>query len=169
MKLYNISTVDFNDSFLLYSEFVKRANLQQADITSKNELTRFNERIASPYHIGLGFRYLEEYVGENVFKKGIRKFLKDPFNKSFRASIVSNTNEDLNWFFDDYIGKRESFDLSIEKLEIKENNITIEVLNKKGSIIPYTVGQLRNDSLVDLRWINPKTVSYTHLTLPTKA
>ena len=87
MKLYNISTVDFNDSFLLYSEFVKRANLQQADITSKNELTRFNERIASPYHIGLGFRYLEEYVGENVFKKGIRKFLKDPFNKSFRASI----------------------------------------------------------------------------------
>ena len=68
MKLYNISTVDFNDSFLLYSEFVKRANLQQADITSKNELTRFNERIASPYHIGLGFRYLEEYVGENLFK-----------------------------------------------------------------------------------------------------
>ena len=164
MKLYNISTVDFNDSFLLYSEFVKRANLQQADITSKNELTRFNERIASPYHIGLGFRYLEEYVGENVFKKGIRKFLKDPLNKSFRGSIVSNTKEDLNWFFDDYLGKRESFDLSIEKLEIKENNITIEVLNKKGSIIPYTVGQLRNDSLVDLRWINPKN-NTTKITL----
>ena len=159
MKLYNISTVDFNDSFLLYSEFVKRANLQQADITVKNKLTRFNERIASPYNVGLGLKYLEEYLGENNIKKGIRKFMKNPKKSSFRESISSNTKKDVNWFFDDYVGKRESFDLSIEKLEIKENNILIQVLNKKGSIVPYTVGQLRNDSLVDLRWIDPKNKS----------
>jgi hypothetical protein len=164
MKLYNISTVDFNDSFLLYSEFVKRANLQQADVTPKNELTRFNEQIASPYHIGLGFRYLEEYLGETIFKKGIRKFIKNPINSSLRASIASNTKEDLSWFFDDYIGKRESFDLSIKKSEIKDNNITIEVINKKGAKFPYTIGQLRNDSLVDLRWINPKN-NTTEITL----
>ena len=106
MKLYNISTVDFNDSFLLYSEFVKRANLQQADITVKNKLTRFNERIASPYNVGLGLKYLEEYLGENNIKKGIRKFMKNPKKSSFRESISSNTKKDVNWFFDDYVGKR---------------------------------------------------------------
>ncbi len=156
IKLYNISTIDFNDGFLLYSEFVQRANLQQADITPKNELTRFNERIASPYHTGLGLRYLEEYIGENILKKGIRKFVKDPINSSFETSIVSNTEKDIGWFFNDYIRKRKSFDLSIEKAELKKDSITIEVLNKKGTFFPYTIGQLRNDSLVGLWWIKPK-------------
>jgi hypothetical protein len=65
LKNYEISKMNFNDLFLNYSEYVQRLNLHQADDQSSEYLTRINHDIASPYHSGVGLKYLENLIGEN--------------------------------------------------------------------------------------------------------
>jgi hypothetical protein len=82
--------MNFNDLFLNYSEYVQRLNLHQADDQSSEYLTRINHDIASPYHSGVGLKYLENLIGENNLKDLILKI----------SSIDSR--EDLNNLFLNY-------------------------------------------------------------------
>ena len=53
MKAYTLADIDFKESFWMYYEFMERANLHQSDLLPKDELVKFNEKIGSPYHVGI--------------------------------------------------------------------------------------------------------------------
>ena len=144
LKNYEISKMNFNDLFLNYSEYVQRLNLHQADDQSSEYLTRINHDIASPYHSGVGLKYLENLIGENNLKDLILKIRSIDSREDLNNLFLNYEKRDLNWFIEDYIGNRQSIDLKLRKVNKKE--ILIE--EKNNISIPYSIGYLKNDSII---------------------
>ncbi len=148
LRHYEISKIDFNDLFLNYSEYVQRLNLHQKDDQSSEYLTRINEEIASPYHSGLGLIYIEEIIGENDFKDLVININNSKTRDEMNNLFKNYSGVDLNWFIEDYIGKRQSIDFKIKKV----NKDTIQVYEKNNILIPYSVGFIKNDSTIETRF-----------------
>ena len=144
LKNYEISKMNFNDLFLNYSEYVQRLNLHQADDQSSEYLTRINHDIASPYHSGVGLKYLENLIGENNLKDLILKISSIDSREDLNNLFLNYEKSDLNWFIEDYIGNRQSIDLKVRR--INKNEILIE--EKNNISIPYSIGYLKNDSII---------------------
>ncbi len=144
IKNYEISKINFNDLFLNYSEYVQRLNLHQLDDQSSEFLTRINQEIASPYHSGVGLIYIESIIGEIEFNELIKSvsniYSREDLNNLFR----NFSRIDLSWFIDSYIGNRQSIDLKIKKTAADSFFVT----EKNNIQIPYSVGLLKNDSII---------------------
>ena len=158
LKNYEISKINFNDLFLNYSEYVQRLNLHQIDDQSSEYLTRINQEIASPYHSGLGLIYLEEIIGENNFKDLARSINNSKTRGELNSLFLNYSGIDLDWFVEDYIGKRQSIDLKIKKINKNE----IQVYEKNNINIPYSIGFLKNDSIIEKRFFE----EYKRIELP---
>ena len=158
LKNYEISKINFNDLFLNYSEYVQRLNLHQIDDQSSEYLTRINQEIASPYHSGLGLIYLEEIIGENNFKDLARRINNSKSRGELNSLFLNYSGIDLDWFIEDYIGKRQSIDLKIKKINKNE----IQVYEKNNINIPYSLGFLKNDSIIEKRFFE----EYKRIELP---
>jgi len=144
LKNYEISKMNFNDLFLNYSEYVQRLNLHQADDQSSEYLTRINHDIASPYHSGVGLKYLENLIGENNLKDLILKIRSIDSIEDLNNLFLNYEKSDLKWFIEDYIGNRQSIDLKLRR--INKNEILIE--EKNNISLPYSIGYLKNDSII---------------------
>ena len=144
IKNYEISKISFNDLFLNYSEYVQRLNLHQLDDQSSESLTRINEEIASPYHSGIGLIYIESIIGDIEFKKLIKNVSVINSRNELNNLFINYPKTDLKWFIDDYLGKRQSIDLKIKKIDIG----SFSVSEKNDIELPYSVGLLKNDSII---------------------
>ena len=144
IKNYEISKINFNDLFLNYSEYVQRLNLHQLDDQSSESLTRINEEIASPYHSGIGLIYIESIIGDIEFKKLIKNVSVINSRNELNNLFINYPKTDLKWFIDDYLGKRQSIDLKIKKIDIG----SFSVSEKNDIELPYSVGLLKNDSII---------------------
>jgi len=144
LKNYQLSKIKFTDHFLNYSEYIQRLNIHQSDIQESRRLTRINEEIASPYHSGLGLIYLEDLIGETNFKELIQKSVNTNSDSELRNIFTKYAEFDLNWFIDDYLGSRQSIDLKIRRVD---KNI-LNVSEKNNIQIPYSIGLLKNDSII---------------------
>ena len=158
LKNYEISKINFNDLFLNYSEYVQRLNLHQIDDQSSEYLTRINQEIASPYHSGLGLIYLEEIIGENNFKDLARSINNSKTRGELNSLFLNYSGINLDWFVEDYIGKRQSIDLKIKRINKNE----IQVYEKNNINIPYSLGFLKNDSIIEKRFFE----EYKRIELP---
>ena len=58
-KPYTATKLPFNELYEFIYEFGQRSNVHQPDLLSKEQLTKFNEKIAIPGHVGTGLHYLE--------------------------------------------------------------------------------------------------------------
>ena len=158
LKNYQFSKIKFTDHFLNYSEYIQRLNLHQKDDQSSEYLTRINQEIASPYHSGLGLIYLEEIIGENNFKDLARSINNSKTRGELNNLFLNYTDIDLDWFVKDYIGKRQSIDLKIKRINKNE----IQVYEKNNITIPYSLGFLKNDSIIEKRFFE----EYKRIELP---
>ena len=144
IKNYEISKINFNDLFLNYSEYVQRLNLHQLDDQSSEFLTRINEEIASPYHSGVGLIYIESIIGEIEFNELI-KSVSNIYSREDLNNLFRNFSKiDLSWFIDSYLGNRQSIDLKIKKTAADSFLVT----EKNNIQLPYSVGLLKNDSII---------------------
>ena len=144
LENYEVSKIDFNDLFLNYSEYVQRLNLHQTDDQSSEYLTRINQEIASPYHSGVGLIYVENLIGEKDFRNLIEKINNINTRKELNSLFLNYNKADLSWFIDDYIGKRQSLDLKFKRFNKNE----LKVEEKNNISIPYSIGFLKNDSII---------------------
>ena len=158
-KNYTFSKKEFNEIFMVYSELMIRNNLHQAPITSKDKLIKFNQKISIPYFVGQLFIYMENYLGDENF---------DQFLNNLRS--VSSLNE-LKFLINDKLNIKNSLDIlklieESEPLDFKIDNVNIDerfikVTSSKNTNnkIPYKISLVRNDSVINSKWINQKSMS----------
>ena len=158
INTYEVSKLNFSDIFINYSEYVQRLNLHQLDSQPSNTLTRINEEIASPYHTGVGLIYLENLIGEEKFQSLVNKIVNSESIKKLNELFYDYKENDLRWFIDDYLGSRQSLDLSIRKTS--EN--LYRVSEKNNIRVPYSVGLFKNDSIIYSERFN----AYKQIELP---
>ena len=158
LRGYKISTLNSNDLFLNFHEFMVRRNLHQEITLPKNELTRYNEQIGNPSQSALLFNYLL-----NSFKLEMNQFLLiikkeklsgqklvKKFETFFKTSSLKNFNQ--------YFNRRYSFDLYFEKINDVDDNIEFVVKEKNNIEVPFSIGLIDKNNKIDMVDFDSKSI-----------
>lgn len=156
LRSFRLSSLKFNEGYQFFYEFSLRSNLQQSDIESKEKLIRLNEKIASPYHVGIGFNYLDRYLGGDTFNSYLREYIYKSDKVNLKDFINNKTKNKTDWFFNDYLKLRTPYDLSIKNIIKSEKNISFTLSEKSNRSLPVSVGLILKDSIVNVKWLELK-------------
>ena len=152
LKNYSVSKIKFNDAYEFIYEFLEHSNIHQIDKLSKDKLSKFNEKIGSPNHVGVGLRYIETSQQTQWLPEIIKKYLSSNGSIDFEE-LLRTDNQNIDWFFNDYLGKRKSFDIKIKALERLNDSIRFSVISRDQRKIPVLVGLIKNDKVIKEQWV----------------
>jgi len=155
-KNYSAAQIGFNESFSFIYEFGEHANNQQSDTLGREKLTKSNELYTSPYHVGSGLYYMDQYLGKNILPKSLLEFTKARGRKNLEEVLKSKTDKELDWFFKNYIIDREAFDLHIKNVIKGKESLFVTVSEKNNKAVPYKLDLVKNDSILNEEWIYHK-------------
>lgn len=170
-KNFHMAQMDFNEQYALLFMLSARKNIDQALTTPSDSLIKFNEKIANGYKAGLGMSYLSEYLGKEKIDSSIISFYRSHSLKpkvsalDFRKEMEHFADEEINWFFDEYVSTRKKIDYKIKKVEKTEDSLTFVLKNKRGTKVPISLFGLKKDSVVSKYWFTDIDTSRT-FTIP---
>ncbi len=98
--------------------------------------------------------YLQDYLGENDFRNAMQQYFrtwkfKHPKPTDFRKAIEENTNQDVSWFFNQFLTNSNPIDYKIIAATNKGENVVIKLKDKQGSQYPVPVFAMLGDSVLD--------------------
>jgi hypothetical protein len=98
----------------------------------------FSYRMSAYNRPAMAYELLRNFLGDDVFKKALREYMhrwngKHPIPNDFFFTFNEVVGEDLAWFWKPWFYEFGYPDLSIEKVELKENKILISI-GKKGDL-----------------------------------
>lgn len=167
-KSFNLLNMNFNEQYSYFYLLMARKNLDQPLGTSKNNLIKFNEQIAGKYRAGLSFIYLDNYIGGDFLSKNIKKFISNNTNSQtnrndFETLLKTNTNKDINWFFNTIIDSRVIIDYKFKNVTKTKDSISFSLKNKTAVSVPMPIYGIKNDTIVFKKWLetNQKDSLYT--------
>ena len=158
VRSFHAADMNFNDKYVLSYMLMARTNRDQPLTMAKDSLLKFNKSIANKYKAGVGLKYLDDFINEDVVKHSIEFFLRDnklkqTTAKDFERFIKSNTEKDIDWFFKDYLTTRKKIDFKINRIKKTEDSITLTIKNKGKNNMPVSLYTLYNDSIISKRWV----------------
>ncbi|WP_414000380.1 aminopeptidase [Flavobacterium sp. W1B] len=161
LRSYNLTNLDFNEQYSYFYMLMARKNLDQSLGSPKNTLIKFNEQIAGKYHAGLSLRYLDNYLGENSVTNSIHQFYAENkerqlSEKDFENLLKSNTEKNIDWFFNTIINSRKIIDYKFSNVSKTKDSISFSIKNKTGVIVPVPIYGVKNGKIVLKKWLEPK-------------
>lgn len=152
LKNYSIAKLGFNDAYEFIYEFAENSNIHQIDMQSKDKLSKFNEKIASPNHVGVGLRYIEAYQNSEWLLKSLKLYLSAKGELDFE-SLLRSEGDDLDWFFDFYLKERKSFDLKVRELQKTVDSISFKVISRDQRALPALIGLVKDNKIIKQEWV----------------
>ncbi len=121
VRWFHASKVEFNDQYALMYLLMARKHLDQPLTTPQDSLVKFNKNIANPSKAGAGLKYLDEFLEDNSLSQSLKEFynrykLKPVKKEDFRNVLTSNTQKDIDWFFEEFIETNDKLDFKIRSL-----------------------------------------------------
>ncbi len=168
VRSFHAADMDFNDKYVLAFMLMARTNRDQVLTMQKDSLLKFNKNIANKYKAGVGLKYLDDFINSQVLETSIESFLaenklKQTSVKDFETYLKTQTDKDIDWFFEDYLTTRKKIDFKIKRVHKTEDSITLTIKNKRDNSMPVSLYTLHNDSVISKRWIenitNTKTIT----------
>lgn len=158
LRWFHAASLEFNDQYAFLYNHITRINLAQSLTTPKDSLVKFNANIASSYKGGVGLRYLKNYLGNGEVASSIKTFYKkaiqEPVKPKLLDSIIqTNTDKNIRWFFDEYVGSDEKYDYKIKSVNKVEDSLEITIKNKRNNTMPIHLYTLKKDNIIEKRWI----------------
>lgn len=159
LKGYHLISLDFNEQYSYFYMLMARKNLDQPLNKSKEELIKFNEKIASKYRAGLSFRYLADYIGEKPLQESIFEFVQYArINQTnvnyFQNLIQSKSPKKIDWFFKTIINSQEIIDYNFKNVTKSNDSVSFSLENKTKNFVPITVYGIKNKQIVFKHWID---------------
>ncbi len=113
---------------------------------------------------GLGFHYLKDYLGEELFDNCMHTYFdkwkfKHPKPKDIAEIFTLKSDKNLSWFFDDYVNTTNKVDYHIKRVKkIDDTEFLIKLKNNKGIPGPTNIVQLSKEEddtfkTIDLTWL----------------
>ncbi len=160
LSMSHASEVKFNDQYPFLYFNMARNNLHQSLSKPRDSLLKFNKNIASDYYAGDGLHYLKDYLGDQSLEKSIKEFyqthiLKPVSPLDFKETLSKNTDLPIDWFFEDYVGKRTTIDFKIKKLKKTKDSLEVTILNKRDNKMPVSIYGLNKDEILFKKWLDP--------------
>jgi len=158
IKHYNIAKLDFNGKYPFVYQFATRKNIDQSLITQADSLSNFNRKIVNKYKAGLGLRYLDEFLNDNILKNSLQQFytensLQLTSSTNFSTILSSKTDKNLNWFFGDYVQTDKKLDYTIKKIEKYNDSVKVHIQNLSNFTAPITLYGIRDKNIIFKKWI----------------
>ncbi|WP_246109048.1 gluzincin family metallopeptidase [Seonamhaeicola algicola] len=170
VRSFHAADMQYNDKYNLVFMLMARTNRDQKLTMAKDSLLKFNTNIANKYKAGIGLKYLDDFVNNNIVENTLSEFVKT--NKlqqtnalAFKNLIKSKTTKNIDWFFTDYINTRKKIDFKIKKISKTEDSVTITIKNKRNNSMPISLYALKDDSIVSKTWVQNIQFNKT-LTIP---
>lgn len=159
LKGYHLFSLNFNEQYSYFYMLMARTNLDQALNSPKNELIRFNEKIASKYRAGLSFRYLADYIGENALEQSITEFVQYASQNQtntayFQEKITKSSTKNINWFFNTIINSRDIIDYKFDNVSKTAETVSFSLVNKTNVFVPIPVYGIKDKKIVFKEWID---------------
>ncbi|MBT8238600.1 MAG: metalloprotease [Croceitalea sp.] len=157
---FHLAKMDFNEQYNLLQMLAARRNIDQALTTPNDSLIILNQKIANRYKAGLGLAYLAEYIGEERVDSTIIDFYNvhktKPKTKvaDFKRVLAQCSDDDINWFFEEYVSTRNKIDYKIKNLVKTEDSITFTLKNKTRTKVPISLFGIKKDSVVSKYWFS---------------
>ncbi|WP_240315535.1 metalloprotease [Aquimarina longa] len=168
IRWFHIADLDFNDQYFLGYKNMIRLFLDQPLSKPKDELIKFNRNIANAYKAGVGFKYLEDYLGDDtIIDQSIKEFysqnvLQYTNSNTYREILTSLATKDIEWFFEDFVQTNKKLDFKIKSVKKTTDSIEVTIKNKGDNSMPVSLYGLRKKNIVSKTWItdikNTKTV-----------
>ena len=151
-RFFDLSDLKFNDREQLLYLIMARQNLDQAIGVSQDKFANLNRLAMNEFKTSMGLSYLRNYLGEDVFVESIKESFSFSTKKFIDTKQVYKifgkySNNSSDWFFDDYVTKRNLIDF---KLKLVDNEII--VTNKTNYTGPLKIYGYKKDSLVFAEW-----------------
>ncbi len=158
IRSFYAAKLDFNDQYDFLYQNMARTNLDQPLAMQKDSLLKFNKNIASKYKAGIGLKYLDEFINQDILEETIKNYikkyrLKDTSISDFETMLRNATNKDIDWFFGDYIQTRKKNDFKIKDLKKSKDSVTFTIRNRRNSNMPVSLFKLKDDSIISKTWI----------------
>lgn len=159
LKGYHLVSLDFNEQYNYFYMLMARQNLDQSLGAPKNELLRFNDKIASKYRAGLSFKYLADYIGEETLEQSIAQFVQYASKNQtdvtyFEKIITTNTSKNIDWFFKTIINSRAIIDYKFANVTKSSETVSFSLVNKTNVFVPIPVYGIKNKQIVFKEWID---------------
>ena len=137
--------------------FQARRNLDQAPETTSNDFSAINYGLSAYVKPGTTFGHLENYLGTERFDEIMQLYFKQwafkhPYPDDLRALFEKESNKDLGWFFDGYLGSNKKLDYSLQAVSKTTNGWQLTVRNEGGVSGPFPVSGLKNGEVVETQW-----------------
>ncbi|WP_246051387.1 metalloprotease [Aequorivita sinensis] len=166
------ANLEFNDQYPLLYLNMARNNIQQPLTISKDSLLKFNMNIANGYYGGSGFKYLNDYLGDNILSESFKEFyiqnrLKPVKVSDFETFLSEKTDLPINWFFEDFANTRKTIDFKIKKVQKHGDSLIVSIKNNRKSKLPVSLYGLNDNNVVYKTWTKPID-SISTITIPSK-
>ena len=159
LKGYNLFKVSLNEQYSYLYLLMARRNQDQAIGDPKSTFIKFNEQIAGKYKAGLSISYLDSYLGNNVVPQSIAQFYSLNISKQqtgrddFESILNSNTDKDINWFFDDVVATRKLIDYKFGDVDKEKDSLRVTIKNVTGTKAPISLYGIKQKSVVYKQWL----------------
>jgi len=157
LKWLHAAQLEFNDQYAFLYMNSARLNIDQPIGMTKDSLIKYNAEIASGYKGGVGLHYLDEYLGNDIVAKSIKKYykeylLKPTKVKNYRTILESKTSKDVSWFFDEYVATNKKIDYKIGKVEKMGDSLAVTIINKRKNTMPFSLYGMNKRNIISKQW-----------------
>ncbi len=159
LRWFHAADLKFNDQYFLGYKNMARLFLDQPLTQQQDKLVKFNKNISNAYKAGIGFKYLEDYLGDdNLVDKSIKDFysqnvLQYTNSKTYKKVLNSVTNKNIDWFFDEFIGTNKKLDFKIKSVKKIKDSLQVTIKNKGDNVMPVSLYGFRKKDLVSKTWV----------------
>lgn len=158
VRSFHAADLKYNDKYTLAFMLMARSNRDQPISMQKDSLLKFNKNISGKYKAGIGLKYLDDFINQDVIETSIKSFLdktklKQTNTKVFEKHIKANSKKDVDWFFKDYLTTRKKIDFKIKNVLKSDDSITLTIKNKRDNNMPISLFSMNNDSVISKLWV----------------
>lgn len=117
------------------------------------ELRDFSYQHQAYFRSSVALFILEQYLGRAKFRGAIREFAlrwsgKHPTGYDFIFTLEDYCHEDLGWLIRPLFFERAWADIAISNARIKDNILTVELINQGGFPLPVDIRVIQDDGQV---------------------
>ena len=161
LRWFHAADLKFNDQYFLGYKNMARLFLDQSLTMPRDSLVKFNANIANAYKAGIGFKYLEDYLGDKkLMIKAIKSYYAQYVLKHSSSSDFQNILEtlseknDTKWFFNDFVGSKKHLDFKIKSIKKRKDSIDVYIQNKGNHNMPISLHGIKDKQKVSKTWVS---------------
>lgn len=156
-NFFDGAKLKMNDRYKMLFLYIAIQSFDQPINTPFDQLSNLNQIVVSGFKTGFTFYYIDKFLGNGDFFTMVKDFsLKYRGHQvsqlDFRNYLIEHSDQDLSWFFDDYIDKKDRINFKLLSAEESDGKLNVKIKNKTGFKGPFQLAGEKDGQPVRTEW-----------------